>query len=84
MTDGPRHLAVDFAVGRHHDPARGQFLSVDPLVPQTQQGYRYVGEGPVNRLTSAKLGRIDRGNVRDSSPREASCMRPQWLRVQRP
>jgi uncharacterized protein RhaS with RHS repeats len=35
-------------VGRYYDPATGQFLSVDPMVEQTQQAYIYVGDDPVN------------------------------------
>jgi uncharacterized protein RhaS with RHS repeats len=34
-------------VGRYYDPPTGQFLSVDPLVRQTQQPYLYAADNPV-------------------------------------
>jgi hypothetical protein len=37
-------------VGRYYDPATGQFLSVDPIVQQTQQAYEYAGDDAVNQL----------------------------------
>jgi hypothetical protein len=45
--DGP---ARRDGVGRYYDPAIGQFLSVDPMVQQTQQAYLYVGDDPVNAI----------------------------------
>ncbi|MGD0442223.1 MAG: RHS repeat-associated core domain-containing protein [Acidimicrobiales bacterium] len=35
-------------VGRYYDPHTGQFLSVDPLVDETEQAYAYAGGDPVN------------------------------------
>ena len=32
----------------YYDPATGQFVTVDPLVDQTEQAYAYVGGDPVN------------------------------------
>ena len=40
-------LAVECSVGRYYDPPTGQFLSVDPLVRQTQQPYLYAADNPV-------------------------------------
>jgi RHS repeat-associated protein len=37
-----------YLVHRYYDPTTGQFLSVDPLVAQTQQAYIYAGDDPVN------------------------------------
>jgi hypothetical protein len=34
-------------IGRYYDPPTGQFLSVDPLVRQTQQPYLYAADNPV-------------------------------------
>jgi RHS repeat-associated protein len=35
------------SVNRYYDPATGQFLSVDPLVDETDQAYGYTGGDPV-------------------------------------
>jgi RHS repeat-associated protein len=35
-------------VGRYYDSAAGQFLSVDPLVQDTQEPYGYANQDPVN------------------------------------
>jgi len=35
-------------VGRYYDPQTGQFLSVDPMVQQTDQAYVYVVDNPVS------------------------------------
>jgi RHS repeat-associated protein len=45
-----RSLSVDCSVGRYYDSQTGQFLSVDPMVEQTQQAYIYVGDDPVNGI----------------------------------
>jgi hypothetical protein len=37
-----------YVVGRYYDPMTGQFLSVDPMVQQTQQAYVYVEDDPVH------------------------------------
>jgi RHS repeat-associated protein len=37
-----------YLVNRYYDPATGEFLSVDPLIQQTQQPYIYAGDNPVN------------------------------------
>ena len=47
---GPSYL-----IGRYYDPATGQFLSVDPLVAQTQQAYVYVEDDPVNAIDPTGL-----------------------------
>ncbi|MGD0442225.1 MAG: RHS repeat-associated core domain-containing protein [Acidimicrobiales bacterium] len=39
-----RHVVV----GRYYDPQTGQFLSVDPMVQQTDQAYVYVVDNPVS------------------------------------
>jgi RHS repeat-associated protein len=33
---------------RYYDPATGQFVSVDPMVSETNQPYAYAGDDPVN------------------------------------
>ncbi len=37
-----------YLIGRYYDPSTGQFLSVDPLVDETDQPYAYTGGDPVN------------------------------------
>jgi RHS repeat-associated protein len=37
-----------YLVHRYYDPVTGQFVSVDPLVDQTQMQYNYAGDDPVN------------------------------------
>jgi hypothetical protein len=62
--------ALRDGVGRYYDPATGQFLSVDPLVQQTQQGYRCVGDDPVNAIDP-------RGNIGEpGNPCRLPCARP--------
>jgi uncharacterized protein RhaS with RHS repeats len=42
-------------VGRYYDPQTGQFISVDPLVDQTEQAYEYVGGDPVDLIDPTGL-----------------------------
>jgi RHS repeat-associated protein len=37
-----------YLINRYYDPATGQFISVDPLLAQTQQPYIYADSDPVN------------------------------------
>lgn len=37
-----------YLINRYYDPATGQFVSVDPLVQQTQEPYSYAGGDPIN------------------------------------
>ena len=37
-------------VHRYYDPVTGQFVSVDPLVSQTEQPYIYADDNPVNEV----------------------------------
>lgn len=37
-------------LGRYYDPATGQFLTVDPLVDETEQAYSYAGNDPVDDI----------------------------------
>ncbi len=39
-----------YRVGRYYDPTTGQFLTVDPLVDQTDAPYAYVAGDPVNEI----------------------------------
>jgi len=43
----PIHQGEIF-INRYYDPATDQFLSVDPLVPQTGQPYAFTGDDPLN------------------------------------
>ena len=40
---------------RFYDPTTGQFMSVDPLVEQTQQPYAYAGDDPINAIDPTGL-----------------------------
>ena len=57
--DGQEGLSLGIrsnsVIGRYYDPATGQFLSVDPLVAQTQQAYVYVEDDPVNAIDPTGL-----------------------------
>jgi RHS repeat-associated protein len=37
-----------YLLHRYYDPTTGQFISVDPLVSETDQAYSYAGDDPVN------------------------------------
>ncbi len=41
---------------RVYDPATAQFLSVDPMVGQTQAPYNYAGDNPLNEADPTGLG----------------------------
>ena len=57
--DGQEGLSLGIrsnsVIGRYYAPATGQFLSVDPLVAQTQQAYFYVEDDPVNAIDPTGL-----------------------------
>lgn len=38
---------LDYLVNRNYDPTDSQFISVDPLISQTQQAYSYAGQNPI-------------------------------------
>jgi hypothetical protein len=42
-------------VNRYYDPVTGQFMSVDPMVAQTQEAYVYTGDNPVNEADPSGL-----------------------------
>ena len=42
-------------MNRYYDPATAQFLSVDPLVAETQSPYGYVDDNPVNNTDPSGL-----------------------------
>ena len=52
-TDPTTGLQYDQA--RYYDPTTGQFLTVDPLVAQTQQPYSYTDDDPVNDVDPSGL-----------------------------
>ena len=63
--DLPPSLAVERSVGRYYDPQTGQFLSVDPLVAETEQPYAYTGGDPVNGTDPSGdifVGALGQGN----------------------
>jgi RHS repeat-associated protein len=39
---------LSYLINRYYDPTTGQFLSVDPLVGETDQPYQYTGDDPIN------------------------------------
>ena len=45
-----------YSVGRYYDPTTGQFLTVDPLVDQTESPYAYVNGDPVDGADPLGLG----------------------------
>ena len=44
-----------YLIARYYDPATGQFISVDPLVDQTEAPYSYVGDDPVDSADPSGL-----------------------------
>jgi hypothetical protein len=40
--------ALERTINRYYDPATGQFVSVDPMVAETNQPYDYADDDPVN------------------------------------
>jgi RHS repeat-associated protein len=42
-----------YFLNRYYDPVLGQFISVDPMVAQTEQPYEYSGGDPVNATDPA-------------------------------
>jgi hypothetical protein len=40
--------APERTIDRYYDPTTGQFVSVDPMVNETNQPYAYAGDDPVN------------------------------------
>jgi RHS repeat-associated protein len=45
-----------YLINRYYDPKTGQFISLDPLVNQTEAAYAYVGDDPVNVFDLTGLG----------------------------
>ena len=45
-----------YLVARYYDPATGQFLSIDPLLSQTQQPYEYADDNGVNSTDPSGRG----------------------------
>jgi RHS repeat-associated protein len=39
-----------YLLTRYYDPATAQFMSIDPLLAETQQPYEYAGDNPVNMV----------------------------------
>jgi RHS repeat-associated protein len=50
-----------YLLHRYYDPSTGQFVSIDPLVRQTQQPYEYAGDDPVNQTDPTGDGWVDIG-----------------------
>jgi RHS repeat-associated protein len=54
-----------YSVRRYYDPQTGQFISVDPLVDETESPYSYVAGNPVNTYdlsgTAVRYGGIEEG-----------------------
>lgn len=44
-----------YSVRRYYDPQTGQFISVDPLIDQTQAPYAYVGDDPIDNTDPSGL-----------------------------
>ena len=68
--DGQEGLSLGIrsnsVIGRYYDPPTGQFLSVDPLVRQTQQPYLYAADNPVK--FSDPTGLRTRTRIRRAMP----------------
>lgn len=47
---------LSYLIGRYYDPQTGQFISLDPLVDQTEQPYAYTDGDPVTGTDSNGLG----------------------------
>src|SRR5208282_4029887 len=50
-----RRHASEVCVARYYDPARGQFLSIDPAVAETDAPFNYAGDDPVNEVDPTGL-----------------------------
>jgi RHS repeat-associated protein len=48
-----------YLINRYYDPATGQFVSVDPMVNETEQAYAYAGDNPVNDVDPSGLSSYD-------------------------
>jgi RHS repeat-associated protein len=58
--------ALLYLINRYYDPATGQFVSVDPMVNETNQPYAYAGDDPVNGVDPSGLlpfGLSDEGSL---------------------
>jgi RHS repeat-associated protein len=44
-----------YLINRYYDPSTGQFVSVDPMVNETNQPYAYAGDDPVNGVDPSGL-----------------------------
>jgi uncharacterized protein RhaS with RHS repeats len=53
---------TSLSVNRYYDPATGQFLSVDPLVDETDEAYSYTGGDPVVGSDPSGLENGDNGD----------------------
>jgi hypothetical protein len=47
--------SLERTTNRYYDPATGQFVSVDPMVNETNQPYAYAGDDPVNGVDPSRL-----------------------------
>ena len=47
---------LQYLRARYYDPQTAQFLTRDPLLPQTGQAYGYAGQSPLNATDPRGLG----------------------------
>jgi RHS repeat-associated protein len=68
-----------YLVHRYYDPQTGEFLSVDPLVSQTQIPYGYAGNDPVNKTDPS--GQCLLGFIGNCGPTAGSTTSGVWTTV---
>ncbi len=71
-----------YLINRYYDPTNDQFLSVDPMVEQTNQPYAFVNDNPLNSTDPLGLcnrtprGRCHKAPAPKPAPKPTSPSRP--------
>ena len=66
-----------YLVGRYCDPQTEQFLSVDPMLKETQDAYRYAGDDPVSRTDPNGMFNVGFASHGCGGPGMKACPTPQ-------
>ena len=70
-----------YLVGRYCDPQTEQFLSVDPMLKETQDAYRYAGDDPVSRTDPNGMFNVGFASHGCRGPGMKACPTPQGAGV---